>query len=500
MIPRVPLRQALSDRSLLGGVLRGPSWQPWRTLLIAAMGEELTTSERETFKAITGRDREPGERVEELVAVVGRRGGKSRAISVLATYVAALCDHPRLVSGERGVVLIISAEQRQSQVVLDYLTANFEASPMLKQLVEGRTQTSLRLRNRIDVEVRAADFRRLRGSTFCAVVCDELAFWYSNEDSANPDSEILAACRPGLATTNGPLVAISSPYARRGELWRTFSKHYGPAGDAMILVARGTSREFNSSLSQDVIDRAIERDPASASAEYLANFRMDLEAFCSREAVMQCSTGLIERPPATSHVTSYVGFCDPSGGSQDSFTLCIGHYDHAKQTVIIDLLRERTAPFSPEQVVQEFSRELQRFAKVISDKYAGAWVIEQFAKFNVTCEQSAKPKSDLYIDLLPLLNSRRIELLDSEKLRNQLCNLERRTARSGRDSIDHPSGQHDDLCNAVAGLASLLTDQPFDYLQMCRNFNGTKPGNDSSADWQRWRYNVYLESHGLVRI
>jgi hypothetical protein len=49
------------------------------------------------------------------------------------------------------------------------------------------------------------------------------------------------------------------------------------------------------------------------------------------------------------------------------------------------------------------------------------------------------------------VNSRRLELLDNDRLVAQLCSLERRTARAGRDPIDHPPGQHDDLANCVAG-------------------------------------------------
>jgi hypothetical protein len=59
MIPRVPLREALSDPNLLGAAIAGDSWRSWRTLLIAAMGESLTEDERATFRALTGRDREP---------------------------------------------------------------------------------------------------------------------------------------------------------------------------------------------------------------------------------------------------------------------------------------------------------------------------------------------------------------------------------------------------------------------------------------------------------
>lgn len=92
---------------------------------------------------------------------------------------------------------------------------------------------------------------------------------------------------------------------------------------------------------------------------------------------------------------------------------------------------------------------------MVGDRYAGEWPREQFGLHNINYEQSAAPKSDLYRDLLPLINSRRIALLDHPKLINQLCSLERRTARGGRDSIDHAPGAHDDLANCVAGLAAI---------------------------------------------
>ena len=88
MKPLVTLRQALEDPQLLGASLAGPSWHAWRSLLIAAMGEPLTAEETETFKRFTGRETPPANRVEELWCCVGRRGGKSRAMAVLAIYLA----------------------------------------------------------------------------------------------------------------------------------------------------------------------------------------------------------------------------------------------------------------------------------------------------------------------------------------------------------------------------------------------------------------------------
>jgi hypothetical protein len=68
---RLTMREALTHPELFGHPkgLIGPSWEPWRVLLIAMMGEQLTDSERELFKTLTGRDHEPAERVEEFWAI-----------------------------------------------------------------------------------------------------------------------------------------------------------------------------------------------------------------------------------------------------------------------------------------------------------------------------------------------------------------------------------------------------------------------------------------------
>ena len=298
----------------------------------------------------------------------------------------------------------------------------------------------------------------LRGLTCIAVIATEAAFWMSDE-SSNADAEILNAVRPSLATTGGPLIIITTPYARRGEVWDIYRRHFGPSGDPLVLVAQGASRDFNPTLSQRVIARAMERDPAAAAAEYMAQFRSDLEAFIAREVVEGAVVaGRLELPPIVG--TRYFGFTDPSGGSSDSMTLAIAHRDGER--VVLDCVRERRPPFSPDDVVLEFCATLKSYgiSSVGGDRYAGEWPRERFRVRGVSYEPAEQAKSDLYRDLLPILNSGRAELLDHPRLVAQLCGLERRTARSGKDSIDHPPGGHDDVINAVAGaLASALEQQ-----------------------------------------
>ena len=160
------MREALTDPALLGNVLRSDSWLSWRSLLTAANGEELTDEERVVFTRLTGRDSEPLNRVEELWVIAGRRGGKSRAAAVMAIYQAALVDHSKaLVVGERPVVLCLAQNQQQAGVVFGYVAGIFECTPMLARLVKVKTADTLSLANGIDIVVRAASFRGLRGVT-----------------------------------------------------------------------------------------------------------------------------------------------------------------------------------------------------------------------------------------------------------------------------------------------------------------------------------------------
>ena len=288
------------------------------------------------------------------------------------------------------------------------------------------------------------------------MLADETAFWRS-EDSANPDLEIFAALRPGLATLPGAmLLNASSPYRKRGVLWQAYSKHYGQDA-ARVLVWKATTLEMNPGLDPVIVAEAYEDDPDAAAAEYGGEFRNDLSDFVPR-AVVDAATmpGRYEVAPISG--LSYVAFVDPSGGTgSDSMTLAIAHRDGDR--AILDAIREVRPPFSPETVTQDFAALLKsyRVQRVTGDRYAGEWPRERFRTHGIQYDLSEQPKSDIYRDFLPVLNSGRAELLNVARLASQLVGLERRTARSGRDSIDHAPGGHDDVANVAAGALLLAT-------------------------------------------
>ena len=98
-----------------------------------------------------------------------------------------------------------------------------------------------------------------------------------------------------MATIEGALLlGISSPYWRRGVLGTKYRTYFGRETD--VLVWKAETRLMNPSVPQATVDRALEEDEPRARAEYLAEFRTDIEGFLSREVVEACA---IEGPART---------------------------------------------------------------------------------------------------------------------------------------------------------------------------------------------------------
>lgn len=428
--------------------LRSDTWRAWKAFLVALFALPMDDETRALFERQTGRTDAPRAQCRECFVIAGRRSGKSLIAALVAVFLACFKDYSDVLApGEVGTVMILSSDRRQARVIFGYILAFLEA-PLVKSMVVSQLKESVTLSNRITIEIHTSSFKAVRGYSIVAAICDEVAFWPA-EDTANPDTEILAALRPAMATMpDALLLCISSPYAKRGELWRAYRDHYGKPSE--VLVWKASSREMNPTLSQAIVATAYMRDRASASAEYGGEFRDDVETFISLEVVeSRIAMGIFELPPVAD--LSYVGFVDPSGGRSDSMTLAVAH--ERGGIAVLDLLREVEAPFSPENAVAEFADLLKRYrlSEVAGDKYGGEWPREQFVKRGITYRVAEQSRSELYLELLPALMSGQALLLDNPRLVTQLVGLERRTARGGRDSVDHSPGGHDDLANAAAG-------------------------------------------------
>jgi hypothetical protein len=149
----------------------------------------------------------------------------------------------------------------------------------------------------------------------------------------------------------------------------------------------------------------------------------------------------------------HLAFYDASGGRTDAAALAIAHA--AKDAAVLDLVRAWPAPHDPAAVIREASEVLRRYGlrAVVGDRYAGAFVEEQFRAHGVTYRASERDRSAIYLAFLPLVQAGRAVLLDAPELLRELRGLERRRGAAGRDRVDHAPGAHDD--RAAAGAVTL---------------------------------------------
>ena len=460
--PPAPFVGTILDAMDAAG-LTGATWGAWRTFWRAVYALAMEAADLATFTRHTGRQVPPSAPVREAWLIVGRRGGKSRNAALAALFAGIRRDYTALLApGERAVIPVLAADRQQARATLGYLKGLLRL-PAFAPYVGRVLRDHVELRTGAEIRVSTASFRTTRGYTLAGVVAEEVAFWLSEDTGANPDSEVLGALRPGMATVPGALLlGLSSPYAARGELYKAFTRYTAtdePAG----LAWNADTATMNPAVDPAVIADAFADDPIAAASEYgqagAVTFRRDVEAFLDPEAVRAVTiAGRRELPPVEG--VRYVAFADPSGGSQDAFTLAIAHQEDGR--AVLDLVRERRPPFSPEDVVADYAATLQeyRIAQVTGDRYAGEWPRERFTVHGIRYVPSVRVKSDLYRELLPAVNAGRVELLDVPRLAVQLVGLERRVARGGKDSVDHAPGGHDDVANAVAGALGLVGAAP----------------------------------------
>ena len=447
-----------------------------RTLLKSFYGEPLNAKERMLFTLCTGRERYPGHPFQELTVIAGSRSGKdSRVATPIVCYEACFGEHTaHAIPGESVKIPLVAQNRAAAHVAFEYIRAAFERPLLQDQVVRspgrGRsavTADELRLRNGLTVQCFSCTKASVRGYSLPVAVLDELAF-FRLEGSADSDVEIQTSVRRGMVSFPAPkLVKISTPYMRSGVLHDDHKNFFGvDSPDVLVWVAATTL--MNPSVTEERLARERRvMDSARFRREYEAIFAEDVSAFLNSEWVDNAvELGVHERPPLSG--VRYVAAADPSGGGADAQTLAVVHAEGTggARRVVHDVLKSWTRFTDREGAVAEAAATLKRYglAKVVGDRYAGAWVREAFKRHGITYEDALirrdgedtyLDRSAAYLEVEPLFASGLISLLDHPQLARELRNLERRPSQGGRDRIEHPRGQHDDHANALALAAAI---------------------------------------------
>ena len=208
----------------------------WKVFLKAAFGEPFDEPEQVVYRQCTGRTKEFTEAVREIWLICGRRAGKSEIVAFLAVYLACFKRYTRS-KGEKILGMVLAADREQAGVIMNYISEMLHSHKCLEALIARRgnqfreTQKPIVLTTGLTIRVNTSNYRRVRGYTVAFVLCDEIAFW-ETEDAANPDHEVLKALQPASARRAACSSACRRPTRRRASSIRPSSGTSGATSRA----------------------------------------------------------------------------------------------------------------------------------------------------------------------------------------------------------------------------------------------------------------------------
>jgi hypothetical protein len=419
---------------------------------------------------------------DQLWAVYGRRSGKTdKLMAFILAYEACLGGHQAYVSqGQDCLVYMVAHRMDIAKANMPSIRAVLDSSPLLSKEVIAHTAESLRLKNNINIVPSPPSLKAQRGIAVPAVGFDEVAFWYSDADAANPDFEVeRAVAYSQLQFPHSKRAGVTTPWTKEGLAYK-----YNRAGtDGQKLPQTESKEEYEGILSCFAPTAALEnpritrkkltqlfaKDADAFKRESLCMFPDSISSFFSQgllESLIE--KGAVERAPMLDgpSVPHYVAAMDPAF-RYDSFALVIGHRD-MKRGIVVDVTRRWTplsgVKLNPKEVLAEVVPLLKSYGvtRVSSDQYQLESLQQIALDMGLSIEGTdftARSKVKIFGNLSQLVNQRKLVLLDgafsesNAALVSELITLEKRIGSAGNIQISAPVGKHDDMASALALMA-----------------------------------------------
>jgi hypothetical protein len=437
------------------------------TLLKAVYGRPLDEGQLKVWAECTKREY-PEQPFSEVTVVSGARSGKNSYIEVPILLYEAIFGGFVPNPGETCAVVLVAQDARAALLSHRLVREYLKRSRSLARFLVGETKDTLRLSNGIEFRTYPCTSKSLYGYSIIAGGMDEVAR-FRFEGAADSDEDVRMAIRRGMAHygRRAKLVKVSSPSGRAGLLYSDFQRSFGKP-DPYHLVWRSTSEQMApDTVDAEFIQRMREEDPLRAARLFDAEFAEDINIFLSAEAVEAATDyGVRERLPEPR--VKYIFALDAAGHGADAFTLA-GVRCHGKtgaELKVEQVLgkaweKPKNGVRNLEVVAREAGEIVKRYGvrEVYGDRSTGGWVQEAFERQGVRyIYPSIKrdgndvymTRSIGYLEAAPLLRAGRLRILDDEKTRRELRNLEQRG-----DRVDHPAGGSDDRANAVMLAAAI---------------------------------------------
>ena len=453
----------------------------------------------------------------------GRAGKSSRLLAPKAIHAAWTVPLPTLRRGEFARALLTAPQDTDSETVLDYCRGYIHDSPLLKaHLIDAPdeedeedeiaigTKKRIALRRPdgtlVEIAIRAASAkgRTGRGKTLVFAGVDEAEFFNIGESGSGQryavsDAEIIRAVLPRIVD-GGQAWLVSTPWVEHaGELEQTIDANYGHHTTALVAVA-GT-RLLNPTWDPNGAIEAYERerDPENAAREIDAiPLTSGTKQFFPEDAIQTSfrASRTVELQPVVG-MAHWAGVDFGFRKNSSAIAISRGEAGMARIAHEHELRPQRGASLKPSAVVKDFAYRCMRYGvrSMRGDLHYADTAHEELAKLAAAMRSPEKAdeetrewvemvkrdpfaarnpvpsydewhvtdanKADLFTEFRRRMQESRMDLLFSERLRDQLRQTTYRAGTGGVVKVILPKigASHGDLLGAVALAGSMATIQ-----------------------------------------
>jgi hypothetical protein len=391
-----------------------------------------------------------GSNKRQIVARVGRRGGKSSSLCRLAVAEARHGLH-KVPPGDTGVVAIVSADRRDAQARLKTIMSLLDA---LGEAYKPDGDGAIVLQDRpVGFRVFTGSISGVSGFTGIFVFCDEVSKWKDRDTGANPATEVLASIRPTMATMpNARIVLSSSPMGHHDAHYDAFE-----AGDTGFqMVAYAPTWEANPTLTE-ADTRTLEEEEVVWQREYAAVPQADSEQTLIPATVVNGSVRV--QPAELEHKdgSMYVATMDPATrGNAWTLILARRELDVRRVCLARQWMGSRDCPLSPKAVLEEIAAILLPYGvrRVYSDQFAGDALVDIGRDTGLHIELapwSQSSRREALEEMRSLFLASRIEIPDDADVISDILSVQRVLTRAGSGHALRKRGaRHADYAMSLA--------------------------------------------------
>ena len=380
-----------------------------------------------------------------IVACMGRQTGKTTTIAIKAVHFA-FCN--------KDVTVLITAPSRRQSIIMFSKIASFIFRTVLRKSVVRATQTTIQLSNGSEIIALPCSEHLLRGFTAHMVIVDEVSYI--------PEQVVTNILYPMLATTNGSLILLSTPWGKDHFFYRAFvdpdfSVHRVKSCECPLISEKflEKQREF---MTTETYRMEYEAEFIEAATSY---FPQDLIRSCiDPELELESDLEVLGRQEGD----FYAG-CD-LGKLQDYsvFVTVQKTQDYIKLVFLREFPLE--TPYS--HVIGFIVQANQRFnfQKILIDRSGVGEVVTEEIKAQGLTNAEGKPftaqsKAEMLANLRVKMEQGAFKMPYNHRLCQQINEQRYEYTKSGKLRFWHPPNSHDDQLWALAlALYASKEDEP----------------------------------------